>query len=86
MISQEQPEMAFNLFLQSAAQVNSINCNKEKFEESCCIFINSAINIFDEGRYNQNHKYKMILQLSSILLTLKISKDRISGMVDNIIK
>ena len=86
MISQEQPEMAFNLFLQSAAQVNSINCNKEKFEESCCIFINSAINIYDEGRYNQNQKYKMLLQLSSILLTLKINKDRISGMVDNIIK
>ena len=56
LISQEQPEMAFNLFLQSAAQVNSISCNKEKFEESCCIFINSAINIFEEGRFNPNRR------------------------------
>ena len=86
LISQEQPEMAFNLFLQSAAQVNSISCNKEKFEESCCIFINSAINIFEEGRFNPNRRYKMLLQISSILLTLKINKDKINTMIDNVIK
>ena len=86
LISQEQPQVAFNLFLQSASQANSISCNKEKFEESCTIFINNAINIFDEGRYNQNQKYKMLLQISSILLTLKINKDKIDMMVENLIK
>ena len=86
LISQEQPQVAFNLVLQSASQATSISCNKEKFEESCTIFINNAINIFDEGRYNQNQKYKMLLQISSILLTLKINKDKIDMMVENLIK
>jgi vacuolar protein sorting-associated protein 35 len=86
LISQEQPEMAFNLFLESASQVNSISCNKENFEESCITFINSALNILDEGRYDQRHKYKMLQQISSIILTLKINKDKIETMIENIIK
>ena len=53
LISQEQPEMAFKLFLFSASQINSINCKKEKLEESCIMFIKNALNIFEEGRYNK---------------------------------
>lgn len=32
LISQEQPELGFKLYLTSASQANSINCNKEKFQ------------------------------------------------------
>ena len=53
--------MAFNLFLQSASQVNSINCNKEQLENSCITFIKNAVNIFEEGRYNQNRMYDMLV-------------------------
>ena len=86
LISQEQPQMAFNLFLYAASQVNSINCNKEQLEESCATFIKNAINIFEEGRYNQNQKYDMLAQISSLLMTLNINKDIIGTIIDQLIK
>ena len=86
LISQEQPQMAFNLFLYAASQVNSINCNKEQLEESCATFIKNAIAIFEEGRYNQNQKYDMLTQISSLLMTLNINKDIIGTIIDQLIK
>ena len=86
LISQEQPELAFKLFLQSASQVNSISCNKEKFQDSCTNFIKNAINIFEEGRYNQNNRYDLLVQTSSLLLTLNISKDAIENIIEELIK
>ena len=85
-ISQEQPEMAFKLFLQSASQVNSINCNKEKLQESCKAFIKDAINIFEEGRYNPNKRYDMLLQISSLLMSLNINKELIEALIEDLIK
>jgi vacuolar protein sorting-associated protein 35 len=86
LISQEQPQMAFNLFLYAASQVNSINCNKEQLEESCATFIKNAIIIFEEGRYNPNQKYDMLAQISSLLMTLNINKDIIGTIIDQLIK
>ena len=74
--------MAFKLFLQSASQVNSINCNKEKLEESCISFIKNALNIFEEGRYNQKRKYDMLVQISSLLVTVNINKDVIGKIIE----
>ena len=85
LISQEQPEMAFKLFLQSASQVNSISCNKEKFQDSCTTFIKNAINIFEEGRYNQNKRYDLLVQISSLLMTLNIDKEVIGKIIEEII-
>ena len=86
LISQEQPELAFKLFLQSASQVNSINCNKEKFQDSCTNFIKNALNIFEEGRYNQNKRYDMLVQISSLLMTLSINKDVIGTILEELVK
>ena len=86
LISQEQPEIAFKLFLQSASQANSISCNNEKFQDSCLTFIRNAINIFDEGRFDQNKRYNMLIQVSSLLVTLKINKEEIDIIIDNLIK
>ena len=86
LISQEQPEMAFKLYLESSSQVNSINCNREKLEESCLMYIKSAINIFDEGRFNQNKRYNMLLQISSIISELKINKESIGTIIEEIEK
>ena len=41
-ISQEQPELGFKLYLNAASQANSINCNKEKFQKLCINFIKTA--------------------------------------------
>ena len=86
LISQEQPELAFKLFLQSASQVNSISCNKEKFQDSCANFIKNALNIFEEGRYNQNKRYDMLVQISSLLMTLSINKDVIGTIIEELVK
>jgi hypothetical protein len=86
LISQEQPELAFKLFLQSASQVNSISCNKEKFQDSCTNFIKNALNIFEEGRYNQNKRYDMLVQISSLLMTLSINKDVIGTIIEELVK
>ena len=86
LISQEQPVMAFNLFLQSASQVNSINCNKEQLENSCITFIKNAVNIFEEGRYNQNRMYDMLVQISSLLMNLNINKDVIGTIIEDLVK
>ena len=86
LISQEQPELAFKLFLQSASQANSINCNKEKFQDSCTNFIKNALNIFEEGRYNQNKRYDMLVQISSLLMTLSINKDVIGTILEELVK
>ena len=84
LISQEQPEMAFKLFLQSASQVNSISCNKEKFQESCTTFLKNAINIFEEGRFDPNKRYDMFIQISSLLITLNINKEVIETIIDEL--
>ena len=86
LISQEQPEMAFKLYLQSSSQVNSINCNREKLEESCLMFIKSAINIYDEGRFNPNKRYSLLLQISSIISGLNINKESIDPIIEDLVK
>jgi vacuolar protein sorting-associated protein 35 len=85
-ISQEQPELGFKLYLNAASHANSINCNKEQLEESCATFIKNAIIIFEEGRYNPNQKYDMLAQISSLLMTLNINKDIIGTIIDQLIK
>jgi vacuolar protein sorting-associated protein 35 len=86
LISQEQPELAFKLFLQSASQVNSISCNKEKLEESYITFIRNAMNIYDEGRFNQNKRYDFIVQIASVLANLNISKEALGTLIEDLIK
>ena len=75
LISQEQPELGFKLYLNSSLYANSINCNKEKFQQLSISFLRNAMNIYEEGRYDNSHKYEMIVQVSSLLLTLNISKE-----------
>jgi vacuolar protein sorting-associated protein 35 len=75
LISQEQPELGFKLYLTSASQANSINCNKEKFQKLSISFLKNAMNIYEEGRYDNSHKYELLVQASSLLLTLNMNKE-----------
>ena len=75
LISQEQPELGFKLYLDSAICANSINCNKEKFQQLIISLLKNAMNIYEEGRYDISHKYEMLVQVSSVLLTLNINKE-----------
>ena len=75
LISQEQPELGFKLYLTSASQANSINCNKEKFQKLSISFLKNAMNIYEEGRYDNSHKYELLVQASSLLLTFNMNKE-----------
>ena len=85
-ISQEQPELGFKLYLNAASQANSINCNKEKFQKLCIIFIKTAMSIYDEGRYDLTHKYEMLIQISSLLLTINIKNEDVEEIINQLIK
>ena len=85
-ISQEQPELGFKLYLNAASQANSINCNKEKFQKLCINFIKTAMSIYDEGRYDLTHKYEMLIQISSLLLTTNIKNEDVEEIINQLIK
>jgi len=82
-IAQENPEIAYKLYLTSAAQVNSIQSDRNNFEEACASFMNAAMNIYQEGKYDQNIKYSLLSQAVGYLLSFTILGNE---NVENIIK
>ena len=82
-ISQENPEIAYKTYLTAAAQVNSIKSNHNNFEEACMSFMNSALTIFQEGKYDQNLKYNLLCEMTGYMLTFNILGDE---NIENIIK
>ncbi len=81
-LSEEQPILSYKLYLESALQVSSININKEKFEESCISFINSAITIFTDNNYDQEKKFYLLSLLSGYLLNYNIlSREKIENYI-----
>ena len=85
-ISQEQPELGFKLYLNAASHANSINCNKEKFQKLCTNFIKTAMSIYEEGRYDLTHKYEMLIQISSLLLTINLKNEDIEEIINQLTK
>ena len=85
-ISQEQPELGFKLYLNASSQLNSINCNKEKFQKLSINFIKTALSIYEEGRYELSHKYEMLIQISSLLLTLNLNNGDIEEIITQLVK
>ena len=71
-ISVDSPELAFKLYLQSATQVNSILSSRAQFEEACASFINAAMSIYQEGKYESEVKCFMLTQVVGSLLTISI--------------
>ena len=75
-------EMAFKLYLQAASQVNSINSDRQNFEEACASFINAAMGIYQEGK-EQN--FNMLITLSGSILTYTIlSNDTLSQIINSL--
>ena len=82
LICQTSPESAFKLYLTSASQVNSIKSYKKNFEEPCVNFINAAINIYQEGKYNQNLKYSFLTDICGYLLQFSVlSKENLENII-----
>ena len=82
-IEETNPELAFKLYLLSASQVNTIQSDRNNFEESCDFFMNAAMKIYQEVKYNQNVKYQLLSNICAYLLNFTIlSKEK----VENILK
>jgi vacuolar protein sorting-associated protein 35 len=82
-VAEDNPENAFKLYLASASQVNSILSDRNNFEEACATFMNAAMNIYQEGKYDQNIKYNLLSQTVGYLLSFTILGHE---NVENIIK
>ena len=50
------------------------------------IYKKNGVNIFEEGRYNQNIMYDMLVQISSLLMNLNINKDFIGTIIEDLVK
>ena len=83
LVSQDNPEDALKLYLASASQVNSIQSDRNNFEEACASFMNAAMNIYQEGKYDQNLKFSLLSQIVGYILSFTILGNE---NVENIIK
>ena len=82
-IAEDNPENAFRLYLASASQANSILSDRNNLEEACASFMNAAMNIYQEGKYDQNIKYNLLSETVGYLLNFTILGNE---NVENIIK
>jgi hypothetical protein len=83
LIGEDSPETAYKLYLVCASQVNSIQSARSNFEEACASFINAAMNIYQEGKYDQNLKYSLLSDVVGYLLSFTILGNE---NIENIIK
>jgi len=72
LVAQEIPELALKLYSSAATQVNDIFIEPEKFSATCLNYLNSALAILDEGKYNQNIKVELIEDICSTLMKCTI--------------
>lgn len=94
LISQENSELAYKLYLTSAAQVNNISTAKEKFQEACLSFLNTAVGIYESDNYDKKNMFTMTASIIGYLmdfsiLTLQqkeeITQEIIKGVQQNMI-
>ena len=84
-IAVDSPETAFKLYLHAASQVDSIQSSRPQFEEACASFINAAMSIYQEGKYESDVKCFMLTQIVGTLLSISIlQKEFLSQLVTSL--
>lgn len=68
-ISENDQYLAFKLYLICSTQVNNIKTNKDKFTEGCISFINGAIQIYNDSKYELSLKIRMINEIVGTLIS-----------------
>ena len=82
LIKENYPETALKLYLVSASQVNSIHSDKKNFEEACLSFMNAAMEIYSEGKYDINNKYFLLSEICGYLINFSIlSKENLETII-----
>ena len=87
LIAQEKPELACKFYICSANQVNEILIERDKFSDSCSTFINNALGILEESKFNPNNNVDLFSSISSNLLYCNILKNEIKEeIIEQLIK
>ena len=85
LIVQENPNLAFNLFILCSSLMNEISIEKEKFSELCFSFINKALELFEI--FPELNKVNLIQYLSSNFIYYKIlTKEQQEKIINIFIK
>ena len=87
LISPENPNIAFNLYIYISSSINELSNQKEKFSELCLSFINKALNLLENNPKLISQKVNLINYLSSYLINYKIlsieQKEKIVNILIN---
>ena len=92
LISQENIDIGFKLYIYCASLVNEITIEKEKFSEACLSFTNKALDLLDFNSNDSNdknnlNKIKCIEYLSSYIINYTIfNKEQKNILVNKLIK
>ena len=82
LISQNWPATALKLYLISASQVNTIQSDRNSYEQTCYSFMNSAFQIYQDGKYDENLKYNFLEEICGYLIHLTIlSKENLENFI-----
>ena len=82
LVAENDPETALKLNLICASQVNSIQSDRNNFEQACVTFINAALQIYQDQKYDEELKYHFLSQICGYLIHLKIlSKENLEKFI-----
>ena len=72
LISSENPNIAFNLYIIVSSSINEISILKNKFSELCLSFINKALDLLEKNEKLITNKINLIQYLSTYIINYKI--------------
>ena len=87
LLENENPELAFKLYLQLATQANNVKVDKITYEEVCYSSLSSAIQIFNSGKMNNDVKVDLLNEMIGSVLNFNIlGHDNFISITSNIVQ
>ena len=87
LLENENPELAFKLYLQLATQANNVKVDKITYEEVCYSSLSSAIQVFNSGKMNNDAKVDLLNEMIGSVLNFNIlGHDNFISITSNIVQ
>ena len=87
LLENENPELAFKLYLQLATQANNVKVDKITYEEVCYSSLSSAIQVFNSGKMNNDVKVDLLNEMIGSVLNFNIlGHDNFISITSNIVQ
>ena len=87
LLENENPELAFKLYLQLATQANNVKVDKITYEEVCYSSLSSAIQVFNCGKMNNDAKVDLLNEMIGSVLNFNIlGHDNFISITSNIVQ